>query len=123
MADSVSTWLLHWTPIYLLAVGFVVGLWRVVPGILERINERQRDKASERANDWTRLREEVARLDGRCQRIEASEEQCHNALAAAVHRIAELEGYMMGTGKAREDAAKIVAADRLEQRDKKGDGK
>lgn len=98
--------ILPWTPLYVGMLAVAVAAWRVLPGVMERINERSRDRASIEAAQFERM-------DARLQRLEASEERCRADLAQAAHRIAELEGYMMGQGQARQEAANIVAVERL----------
>jgi len=100
-------------------LAFLVYLVRTVrdwPNIMAQWNARQRDKVDEKAQDWSRLRGEIERLDGRCERLEIAEEACRGELASAKGRLAELEGFMMGQGKARNDAAAIVATERLADR-------
>lgn len=136
------------TPAWL---GFLVYLVRTIrdwPNFMARWNERQRDKEAAKDGDWKRLRDEIerrdaqmdaqdarhaaeiARLDARCERLETAEQGCRAELAenkaelaAAKARIGELEGFMMGQGKARNDAAAIVASDRLARREEEEDAK
>lgn len=79
---------------------------RFLPALVSAFNERRRDRASIEGDQYRRM-------DERLQRVEASEEECRNDLIDAVGRIAELEGYMMGQGQSRQEAATIVAAERL----------
>lgn len=94
------------TPLYIALLFMVAGGFRVWPSIMERINERKRDRAAIEADQYVRM-------DGRLKHLEEAESRCRDELADAVRRVAELEGYMMGTGKARQDAANIVAVERL----------
>ena len=103
----------------------VVGLWRGwtgLPAVMAAWNERLRDKVSERATDWTRLRDEIARLDTRCKNLEEAEQRCRSELADKERRLAALEGYEIGRGKADNEAAAIVAKDRAEEAIKKERG-
>lgn len=67
------------------------------------------------------LAAEVGRVGERCHRLEESEERCQRELTDALKRLATLEGYEQGQGKARQDAAGIVAVERL-QANRKDDG-
>lgn len=87
-------------------------LVRSGPAFLGRWNERLRDLSRAKAGDWARLRGEIARLDERCRQIETREEACQHLLTDAVRRIAELEGYNIGQGKARQDAQVILSVER-----------
>lgn len=75
--------------------------------------------------EWQKLNgaqsEEIRRLGERCQRLEGAEERCRTELAEAVKRLSTLEGYEHGQGKARQEAAQIVAIERLESSKKDGD--
>lgn len=109
------------TPLYVLAALAAVGISRVLPNVMARINERRRDTAAEKANDWTRLRDEIDRLDSRCQRLEESEERCHRELAEALGRIAQIEGWQAGQGDVRQAAA--LAAAEVREAARKAEGK
>lgn len=95
--------------------------WPHVPAIMSAwVARRQAIQAAKDA-DWVRIRDEATRLDERCQRLEESEERCREELRDVKDRLAQVEGFMIGQGHARQDAARIVAVERLE--DKKGEGK
>lgn len=82
--------------------------------------ERRKAIAAEKEADWTRIRAEVTRYVDRLAAVERHDEECQRQLNEALRRLAEVEGYMMGQGKARQDAATIVATERLLDRDKEG---
>lgn len=84
-----------------------VALFAAWPRIMERRNERIRDRATIEGDQYTRM-------DARLQRLEAREEECQRKLTGALHRIAELEGYILGRGNADQDAARIVAVERAD---------
>lgn len=83
-----------------------VALFAAWPRIMERRNEGKRDRAAIEAGQFDRM-------DARLQRLERREEECQAKLADALHRIAELEGYNVGRGKADQEAAGVVARERL----------
>lgn len=97
------------TPLWVMAFALIVALSRIVSPIMQRINERIRDRAEIEG-------EQYERIALRCTKLEEAEERCRHELSDAVRRIAELEGYNDGKGKARQDAAGIIAAERLGER-------
>jgi hypothetical protein len=101
-------------PLYLVAIAVSAVVLRAGPAFMGRWNERLRDLSRAKAGDWARLRQEIKRLDARCALIEGREEKCQQELAGALGRIAALEGYNDGRGKAAQDAAGIVAVERLQ---------
>lgn len=119
-----------WTGVCILAL-LAARMWNGAPAMLDRWLAFRTARAAEKAADWTRLREEIDRL--RQQRREDQEqserrhneqirenEKCRGDLAAAVRRIAELEGYLMGQGRAAQEAAGIVAIERAKDRKERG---
>lgn len=90
----------------------VVRLWNGSPAMFAQWIEYRKTKEAAKAADWTRLRAEIERLDGRCIRLEDAEAKCRDDLASAKERIATLEGYQIGRGRAAQDAAGIVALER-----------
>lgn len=85
----------------------VARLWNGAPAMLDRWLAWRAAKAAEKAADWSRLRDEVIRLS-------EAEHRCRNELADVTRRLATLEGYNIGRGKAVQEASTIVAVDRLE---------
>lgn len=104
--------LLQLGPLYMVAAAASFVFVRSGPAFMGRWNERLRDLSKAKAGDWARLRGEIVRLDARCALIEDREQQCRDDLAGALGRIAELEGYNIGQGRARQDAQIIVSTDR-----------
>lgn len=98
----------------LLMLVFFVLVYRG-PLYLDRRNESRRDRASIEAGQYERM-------DARVQYLEQREAECQEKLTDAVRRIAELEGYMMGAGKANQEAAGIVAIERIGRALDKGKG-
>lgn len=84
------------------------------PLYLERRNEERRDRAA--IDDAL-----YKRMDERVQYLEHREAECQEKLMDAVRRIAELEGYMIGAGKANQEAAGIVAIERITRAMDKGE--
>lgn len=137
-----------WAAVALLAL-FILRMWNGAPAVFaqwvawrhsvaEAKAAERRQAAEEKAADWTRLREEIARLsesEKQCRRdydalhkqlIETEQkfikvEQTHAEQVSELRaEIAELRGYLVGQGKAAQEAAGIVAMERSRRR--KGDG-
>lgn len=92
---------------------FAVRMWNGAPAMFEQWVALRRANAEEKAADWSRLRDENKRLDDRCIRLEAAEERCRIELSSVKERLSTLEGYMAGQGRASQEAAGIVAIERL----------
>lgn len=105
-----------WTFVLMCAVA----LFKAWPNIMARLNERRRDAAAEKAEDWHRLRAEIDRLHASIanrerllaelddERIELQKENI-SLLARAVKAEATLQGY----GEARQRQAIEEATKRL----------
>lgn len=57
----------------------------------------------------------IQALEHRVGRLEEAEQECQRRLSGALGEIAELKGYMVGQGMARQEAAGIVAMERQER--------
>ncbi len=95
----------------LLAV-VIVAVVKVWPIIIAKLAETRTSDDAIAGKQMERLVAEVGRLDHRVQSLEVSEERCREELADAKGRIAELEGYNIGAGKARAEAQRIVSTER-----------
>lgn len=105
-----------WTATVIIAL-LVLRMWNGAPAMFEQWISYKRAKAEEKAADWQRLREH-------CAFLMLAEENCRTELNDVKSRLATLEGYMAGQGRAHQEAAGIVAIERLGRNDKKpGDGK
>lgn len=98
-----------WVGVALLSL-FVVRMWNGAPAMFEQWISYKRAKAEEKAADWSRLRDH-------CSFLMEAEERCRSELNDVKSRLASLEGYMAGQGKASQEAAGVVAIERL-NRDK-----
>lgn len=94
-----------WTVTILIAL-LVLRMWNGAPAMFEQWIAYKRAKAEEKAADWSRLREH-------CSFLMEAEERCRVELNEVKSRLASLEGYMAGQGKASQEAAGIVAIERL----------
>lgn len=113
----------------LLAV-VVIAVVRAWPAIMAKVNEAKRDTVTEKAGDWTRLREEIARLDARIdkQQIRIEEQQieidaCHDEKGEWMTRAIRAEALVQAKGEIRQRAAAVVASDRLARKEEEKDGK
>lgn len=91
----------------------VVRMWNGAPAMFEQWIAWRRARAEHKAAEWGRLLNENKRIDERCIRLEAAEERCRSELLEVKERLASLEGYMAGQGKASQEAAGVVALERL----------
>lgn len=96
-----------WTGTLVLAL-FVLRMWNGAPAMFEQWISYRRAKAEEKAADWSRLRDH-------CNFLIEAEERCRAELGDVERRLAKLEGYAEGQGNARQEAAGIVAIERLGQ--------
>jgi hypothetical protein len=120
-----------WTLVVLVFILLWRG-WQYVPAIITAWSARRKALADEKDADWTRIRgeaklyaDEAHRYSDRLAAVERREDECREQLRDALHRLAQVEGFMMGQGKARQEAANIVAIERLtdKQNGDKGEGK
>lgn len=100
-----------WIAVALLFL-FVIRMWNGAPAMFEQWILYKRAKAEEKAADWSRLRDH-------CSFLMEAEERCRSELNEVKTRLATVEGYMAGTGRAAQEAAGIVAIERLGRDDKK----
>jgi hypothetical protein len=90
----------------------------IVTGLVGWLTQRGKNEADDSIsvrNEWAKLFEAVSE---RCQSLEDAERLCRVELADVKERLAALEGYQSGIGKARQEAANIVALERRPDKDK-----
>lgn len=108
--------------------GPTVAGWAIFCGMLvhwwKLNNERKRDLATEKSGDWARLRGEVERLDSitkslwaRVDELQEKVNACEEREGEWMKRAIAAEATLLGRGKAKQEAAQIVAAERLHDRD------
>lgn len=95
------------------ALANAVALWKAWPSIMERLNERHRDRATEKSGDWSRLRAEITRLDDRCDHLQIEVDECREREGAWMHRAIAAEATHLGEGRANQEAQRIVSAERI----------
>ena len=86
---------------------------------MARLNERHRDRAAEKSGDWSRLRDEIKRLDERCDHLQREVDECRKREGEWMSRAIAAEAVQLGEGRANQEAQRIVSAERL---DPKGGG-
>jgi hypothetical protein len=98
-----------------------VALFKSWPHIMGRFNERYRDVAAEKAGDWERIRHErdVAREERDLVRDRWA--QCEADKNMWMARAVKAEATLDGLGEARQEAQRIVSAEREKQRGNGGD--
>lgn len=107
------------TGVWTLVALAVIALFKTWPLILARINESNRDKAAEKAGDWTRLREEVERLARRVEALERKVDECEAERDEALRRavtaeteLIRLQAYEHGRGEGLQTAQVILSSER-----------
>lgn len=90
--------------------------------LIRNRNERLRDISAEKAGDWKRLRDE--RDYWHAKALECQKEASDNFAEKIeyMHRAIAAEAHLEGRGRARQEAATIVAIERLTDRNKQGNG-
>lgn len=99
-----------------------VALFRAWPLILERLNERKRDHANEKADDWVRLREERDHALERANALEAKVYELQQDNYELRTRALTAEAQILGIGMGRQRVHEVEAAKRVAE-DKKPEGK
>lgn len=84
----------------------VARVWNGSPAMFAQWLAYKRAKAEEKAAAYNQLRDH-------CNFLMDAEERCRTELNEVKSRLAALEGYMAGQGKASQEAAGIVAIERL----------
>lgn len=92
---------------------FVVRMWNGAPAMFEQWILYKQTKAAEKIADWNRLREEIRRLSEAEQQCRRDFQQIHNDCLSLRNELADLRGYLAGQGRAAQEAAGIVAIERL----------
>lgn len=100
-----------------------VALFKGWPHIMARVNERLRDKESEKNGDWARLRDEIKRLDERCDHLQHEVDDCRRREGEWMARAIKAEAASEGVGDARQAAQRIVSAERQVDAAKRDKGK
>jgi hypothetical protein len=109
----------------------VVRLWSGTPALLDRWLAFRESKASEKSADWSRLRDEIARLyeqrrlDREEQRIERESnakfrseqleenDRCRRELAEVTLQLSRMQGFTVGRGEGRQEASVMETAKRI----------
>lgn len=103
---------------------FVWRMWNGAPAMFAQWIAYKRARAEEKSAHWNRLQSEIGRLSDAERRCRDDYNQLHqsfidrgNSHAAEIAdlktQIAEMRGYFAGYGKASQEAAGIVAIERL----------
>jgi hypothetical protein len=105
----------YWTlaaPLWLVVLIYGLRTAKDWPGIMARWNERRRDASAERAGDWSRLRAEIRRLDDRCDHLQREVDECREREGVWMQRAIAAESALMGKGEVKQEAQRIVSAER-----------
>ena len=112
--DSLVAWLTSPAPpLYALLMGCAVLAVRFWPVWKQRLTEARTADDAIVGNQWKRFQDEIERLAQRVERLERDVEECHRDRDEERARRVQLEAIMIGRGKADQEAAAIIAAERL----------
>jgi hypothetical protein len=75
-------------------------------------------KAAEKAAHWNRLQTEITRLSEAERQCRQDFDKLHDEFVEMKSTLSELRGYQAGYGRAHQEAAAIVASERLNNKDK-----
>lgn len=117
-----------WTMVAILALG-VWRMWNGLPAVMAQwIAWRQQKQAEQLAKlqatedaksaDWSRLRDEVARLAGRIEYLEGKVAECEHDRMHWMERAIHAESVLLGVGEVRQAAATAMAEVRLDAAEK-----
>lgn len=101
-----------WTFVALIFL-FIWRMWNGAPAMFAQWIAYRTHKASEKAAHWNRLQVEIARLSEAERKCRADFDELHDGFVKVKAEIAELRGYQAGYGRASQEAAGVVAIERL----------
>lgn len=111
-----------WIAVALLFL-FVVRMWSGAPAMLEQYILYKQTKAAEKVSDWNRLRDEIRRLSESELQCRRDFQQLHRDYLDLRSELADLRGYLAGQGRASQEAAGVVALERMNRSKKPPEGK
>lgn len=104
-----------WIGVAMLAVR----LFHTWPLVMARVNERLRDKETEKNGEWSRFQAEIARLveriaalEKRCDGLQEEVDECRAREGEWMRRAIAAEAASEGIGEARQAAQRIVSTER-----------
>ena len=100
---------------------FVLRLWNGSPAMFAQWIAYKRAKAEEKAAHFHHLQEEIKRLSDAERQCRADFDDLHGKHMGIVERLSSLEGYMAGQGRASQEAAGVVALERMNRNDRKSE--
>jgi hypothetical protein len=107
-----------WAAVAMLAVR----LFHTWPNVMDRLNERKRDVATEKAGDWDRIRADRDYWHDKAHEYQQQLTEERAAKIEYMSRAVTAEAHLEGRGRARQEAATIVAIERLTDAAKKTNG-
>lgn len=106
------------TGVWALVAMAAVTLFKVWPLVMARVNERLRDKETEKNGEWSRLHEEITRLvdrinqiETRCDHLQKEVDECREREGDWMRRAIAAEAASEGMGEARQVAQRIVSTE------------
>lgn len=104
-----------WTGTAILAL-VAMRVWSGLPQLLDKWLAWRTAKAEERSADWRRLREEIIRLSEAEKRCREDYAALHAKHMEVIERLTALEAYHLGQGRASQEAAGIIALERMKDK-------
>jgi hypothetical protein len=106
-----------WTLVLIVSM-FIIRMWNGSPAMFQQWIEYRKARAAEKSADWDRLRAEIIRLSEAERQCREDYDKLFEQLMELRKQLSHLEGYMAGQGKAAQEAAGIVAIERLTHQEK-----
>src|SRR5688572_23381575 len=91
--------------------------WTGLPAVMQLWIARRQAIATEKGKDWIRLREEINRLDERCDHLQREVDECREREGVWMGRAIAAESKLQGEGDVRQAAAVAAAEVRLDDID------
>lgn len=92
---------------------FVVRMWNGAPAMFAQWIAYRRAKAEEKSSDWSRLREEITRLDSRCDDLQTEVDECRKREGDWMGRAIAAESALAGRGQAAQEVTILQSKRRL----------
>lgn len=100
------------------AAMLAVRLFHTWPNVMARINERRRDAATEKSDDWQRVRDERDHALQQVETLRALLAECERLSIERLGRAITAEATLLGLGEGRNIATAQAVAERMTPKDK-----
>lgn len=110
LAQIFSTAGAAWTATTILAL-VALRMWSGLPQLLDKWLAYRTARAAEKAADWTRLRDEIERLQAWCSELQKEVDECRRREGEWMARAIAAEAAHLGFGEAHQEAQRILSAE------------